>query len=258
MNRSQVLLLMVNVLVIAACGLVYELLAGAVASYLLGDSILQFSTVIGVYLFAMGVGAWLSRFVGEQAARCFIEVELAVAFVGGLSAPILFLSNAYLSYFSLVLYIVVFLIGALVGLEIPLLMRLLKDNLEFKDLVSRVLTYDYVGALVASLAFPLFLMRYLGPMRTSLAIGLLNAAVALWATWLLRTQIKGGVSVVRARGLLLMLLLLGGLVYSNQLISLAEEELYGGERVVVARTTPYQRIVITRSPGGSFKLYLNG
>ena len=43
-----------SVFVIAACGLVYELAAGALASYLLGDSVLQFSTVIGVYLFAMG------------------------------------------------------------------------------------------------------------------------------------------------------------------------------------------------------------
>ncbi|TNY02928.1 hypothetical protein, partial [Escherichia coli] len=50
------LLLLASVFVIAACGLVYELAAGALASYLLGDSVLQFSTVIGVYLFAMGLG----------------------------------------------------------------------------------------------------------------------------------------------------------------------------------------------------------
>src|SRR5262245_51336232 len=191
MKRSHVVFLMLNVLIIAACGLVYELLAGAIASYLLGDSIFQFSTIIGVYLFAMGVGAWLARFVGEKVAWVFIEVELLVALLGGASAPLLFLSNAYLSYFQFVLYAVVILIGTLVGLEIPLLMRLLKDNLEFKELVSRVLAFDYIGALVASLAFPLILMRYLGPMRTSMAVGLLNAAVGLWATWLLRSQIKG-------------------------------------------------------------------
>jgi spermidine synthase len=258
MNRSQVLLLMVNVLVIAACGLVYELLAGAVASYLLGDSITQFSTVIGVYLFAMGIGAWLSRFVGEQAAWCFIEVELAVALVGGISAPLLFLGNVYLPSLQIVLYVVVFLIGALVGLEIPLLMRILKDNLEFKDLVSQVLTFDYVGALVASLAFPLVLMPRFGPMRTSLMIGLLNAIVALWATWLLRSNLKGNLTLLRIRTVLLIVALCAGVFFSNQLVSMAEEEQYGGERVVMARSTPYQRIVITRSSGGSFKLHLNG
>src|ERR1700686_5252072 len=31
------------------------------ASYLLGDSVLQFSTIIGCYLFAMGIGSALSR-----------------------------------------------------------------------------------------------------------------------------------------------------------------------------------------------------
>jgi spermidine synthase len=260
MTRSQVLLLLINVLVIATCGLVYELLAGTVASYLLGDSIFQFSTIIGVYLFAMGAGAWLSGFVGEGVAWCFIEVELAVALIGGFSAPILFLSYAYFSpgIFQFILYAVVFLIGALVGLEIPLLMRILKDALEFKNLVSQVLTFDYIGALVASLAFPLILMRHLGPMRTSLGIGLLNAAVALWATWLLRAQIKGGVAVLRARAVLLLALLTACVLFAKAIEGWSEEEAYGGERVVFARQTAYQRIAITRASAGAFKLYLNG
>ncbi|MEK7840849.1 MAG: hypothetical protein AAB252_06750, partial [Pseudomonadota bacterium] len=56
-------LLLASTLVIAACGLVYELVAGALASYLIGDTITRFSTVIGVYLFAMGVGAWLAKYI---------------------------------------------------------------------------------------------------------------------------------------------------------------------------------------------------
>lgn len=63
--------LLASVFVVAACGLVYELAAGALASYLLGDSILQFSTVIGCYLFAMGVGSWLSRFLTGSCRRIF-------------------------------------------------------------------------------------------------------------------------------------------------------------------------------------------
>src|SRR5260370_26550333 len=148
MNRSSTFFLFLNVLVIATCGLVYELLAGTVASYLLGDSVFQFSTVIGVYLFAMGVGSWLSRFIeAKRLAWVFIEVELAVALLGGLSSPILFFSNSYLNFFPVVLYGVVFFIGMLVGLEIPLLMQILKDTLEFKDLVSRLLAFHYIGAL---------------------------------------------------------------------------------------------------------------
>src|SRR5690606_23378939 len=154
MNRTPLLFL--NVIVIATCGLIYELLAGTLSSYVLGDSITQFSLIIGIYLFAMGVGSWLSRFVEQNVADKFIDIELAVAVIGGLSAPLLFLTFAYISYFGVVLYTMVFVIGALVGLEIPLLMRILKDELDFKELVSRVLALDYVGALVASLLFPLF------------------------------------------------------------------------------------------------------
>jgi spermidine synthase len=63
MHRAPLFLLYLNVLVIATCGLIYELLAGTLASYVLGDSVTQFSLVIGVYLSALGVGAWVSGFV---------------------------------------------------------------------------------------------------------------------------------------------------------------------------------------------------
>src|SRR5213594_912791 len=198
MNRTPVLFL--NVLIIATCGLVYELLAGTLASYVLGDSVTQFSLIIGIYLFALGVGAWLSRFIETGLARKFIEVELGVALLGGASAPLLFLSFGRLSYFHVVLYGVVFAVGVLVGLELPLLMRILKDVLDFKELVSRVLTFDYLGALVAAVLFPIFLVPRLGLTRTSLVFGMLNAAVGLWATWLLRPLLPRDVFGVRARG----------------------------------------------------------
>ena len=127
----RVPLLFLTVLVIATCGLVYELLAGAVASYVLGDSVTQFSLIIGLYLSAMGLGSYLSRFVETKVARVFVEVELATALIGGASTPLLFLSFAMTDVFRVVLYGTVIVVGALVGLEIPLLLRILKDELEF-------------------------------------------------------------------------------------------------------------------------------
>ena len=256
MNRS-VFFLFLNVLIIAICGLVYELLAATIASYLLGDSVFQFSTVIGVYLFAMGIGSWLSRFVGDGVARVFIEVELAVALLGGLASAILFLSNAYTEMFPVVLYGVVFFIGMLVGLEIPLLMQILKNTLEFKDLVSRVLAFDYIGALIASLAFPMLFMPRVGVMRTPMVIGILNALVGLWATWLLRPQLKGNLFGLRARGVLVIAGLVVAIVFARQLEVFAEEGIFN-EPVVYSKTTPYQRIVVTRSQGGIMRLFLNG
>ena len=87
--------LLISVFVVAACGLLYELAAGALASYVLGDSVLQFSTIIGTYLFAMGVGSWLSRYFERQLPAHFLRIELLVALIGGALPATLFLANAY-------------------------------------------------------------------------------------------------------------------------------------------------------------------
>ena len=254
MNRTPILFL--NVLVVATCGLVYELLAGTLASYVLGDSVTQFSVIIGIYLSALGVGSWLSRFVEKELARRFVDVELAVAVLGGASAPLLFLSFAHLSYFHVVLYGVVFLIGVLVGLEIPLLMRILKDHLDFKELVARVLAFDYAGALIASLLFPIFLVPKLGLVRTSLLFGFLNAGVGLWATWLMRPLIGGGVTRLRAQACVVLALLAVAFIKADALTSLAEDAMFADD-IVYTKTTAYQRIVVTRNRAG-FQLFLNG
>lgn len=254
MIRTPVIFL--NVLIVAMCGLVYELLAGTLASYVLGDSVTQFSLIIGIYLFAMGVGAWLSGFIETRLASRFVDIEIAVALLGGFSAPLLFLSFARLTFFHVVLYGVVFVVGTLVGLEIPLLMRILKDALDFKDLVSRVLTFDYIGALAASLLFPLFLVPKLGIVRTSLLFGLLNAAVGLWATWLLEPMIKGGVTWLRVKAVFVMALLLIGFIKANSFTTMAEDELFADD-IIYTKTTHYQRIVVTRGRAG-FQLFLNG
>jgi spermidine synthase len=255
-SRAPLFLLYFNVLVIATCGLIYELLAGTLASYVLGDSVTQFSLVIGVYLSALGVGAWLSQFIKRGLARCFLEVELGVALIGGCSAPVLFLSFAYLSWFQPLLFLVVFVIGVLVGLELPLLMRILQSHLDFSDLVSRVLAFDYLGALFASLLFPLLLVPKLGLVRTSLVFGILNALVGLWGTWLLGPLLQSGVAGLRLRAGVVILLLIVGIWKADRLTSLSEEGLYS-HPVVYAETTHYQRIVVTRGQNG-FQLFLNG
>ena len=248
-------LLFISVLLIASCGLIYELVAGTLSSYLLGDSVTQFSTVIGVYLSAMGLGSWLSKFLDRGLARRFVDLELAVALVGGFSAPILFQAFAHTHAFRVVLYSVVMAVGTLVGLEIPILMRILKDQVRFKDLVAGVLTLDYIGALFASLLFPLLLMPKLGLVRTSLLFGLLNAAVGLWSTYLLKSQL-GPTAWIRFRCLAVMAILALGLGFAGKFTLAVEEEIFADE-IVYAKDSAYQRIVLTRGRG-SFQLFLNG
>jgi len=248
-------LLFVTVFIIAACGLVYELVAGTLASYLLGDSVLQFSTVIGVYLSAMGLGSYLSKHIHRGLAQRFVDLELAVALVGGFSAPLLFQTFARTRAFQPTLYLTVVAVGVLVGLEIPLLMRILRHQIRFKDLVAQVLTLDYIGALAASLLFPLLLMPKLGLVRTSLVFGLLNAGVGLWSTFLLK-PLLGTTLGLRLRCGVVLLLLGAGMFGANWFTLAVEEEIFTDE-IVYAKDSPYQRIVMTRGRG-SFQLFLNG
>src|SRR5207247_9376551 len=84
------------------------------------------------------------------------------------------------------LYGVVCAIGVLVGLAIPVLLRILRDRYTFNDVVANVLAFDYLGALGASILFPILLVPDLGLVRSALLFGLINAGVALWSTLLFR------------------------------------------------------------------------
>ncbi len=247
--------LFLSAFVIATCGLVYELVAGAMASYLLGDSVTWFSFVIGTYLSAMGVGSWLSKYIERNLLARFVEIEVAVAIIGGLQAPLLFAGFVFSPAFRFVLLIMVFLIGTLVGLELPLLMRILEKENSLKDLVARVLFLDYIGALVASLAFPLVLVPQLGLFRTSLAFGVFNALVALGTT----AVFEAAPAVMwRLRGMAVgAMLLLGGLLVGAGPLERQLEVSLFADPVVFREVTPYQRIAVTHR-GGDTRLYLNG
>lgn len=257
--------LLFSVFVVASCGLAYELIAAALSSYVLGDSVTQFSTVIGTYLFAMGVGSWLSRYIERGLAIRFVQIEILVGVIGGFSAVILFLVFAHLTAgpFRLVLYGLVFITGTLVGLEIPLIMRILKRELAFKEVVSQVLTFDYLGALAVSILFPLLLAPHLGLMRTSLMFGIFNVLVALWVMKLFARSATPeqadplrGAGFLRTQGALALLLLAGGFVFADKLTSLAEEGIYA-DQIIYADSSPYQRIVVTRWRD-DIRLHLNG
>ncbi|MES2888249.1 MAG: polyamine aminopropyltransferase [Pseudomonadota bacterium] len=258
--RAGELALLVSVFVVAACGLVYELAAGTLASYLLGDSILQFSTVIGSYLFAMGVGSYLSRHIERELVAHFLRIELLVAMVGGLMPAALFaLHSVAASSFHVALYLMVGLVGTLVGLEIPLVMRLLKryfhSRYALKDLVSQVLTFDYLGALLVSVAFPLVLLPHLGLIRTGLFFGLLNALVAVWTLWLFRPELRRWWTHALACAACIGVLL-GAFAAAGHLTTWAEDRFYD-DRVLYAESSLYQRVVVTEGPTGT-RLFLNG
>ena len=250
--------LIISVFIVASCGLAYELIIAALASYLLGDSILQFSSIIGLYLFSMGIGAHLTRYIkDEDALTRFIEIELLVGIIGGLSALALFVAFGLAAApFRSLLYAFVLITGIIVGMEIPLVMRVLhREQAAFADLVARVLTFDYLGALAVSLLFPLLLAPHLGMARSALLFGILNAAVALLTARVFRRQLPRYPALCLRAWLVLAALAIAFLA-ANRITAFAEQHYYG-DPVVYERHTPYQRLVITRWQDDT-RLYLNG
>jgi spermidine synthase len=248
-------LLLFSVLVVATCGLVYELITATMASYLLGDSVTQFSLVIGVYLSAMGLGSYLSRYVVGRLANRFVQVQLIIALVGGFSAPALFLGFSVFEGIRPLLFAILVIVGTMVGLEIPLLMRLMPGKQELKDLVARVLAFDYIGALLASIAFPLALLPWLGLVRTSLLFGTLNAAVALWCARAFVHQLVRP-RLVTAQALVVLAMTGTSLAFGARIEAFGERQLYESP-VIYSQKTRYQRLTITRW-SDDIRLYIDG
>ncbi|GAL84314.1 putative spermidine synthase with an N-terminal membrane domain [Sporocytophaga myxococcoides] len=247
--------LLFSVFVVATCGLIYELIAGTLASYLLGDSVTQFSTIIGVYLFSMGIGSFFSKYFKKNLLAWFIQLEIMVGLIGGTSSTILFLLFEQVESFRFLLYLLVSLTGILVGLEIPLLMRILKNKLEFEDLVSKIFTYDYIGALLASLIFPLVLVPYMGLIKTSFFFGILNVIVATVLCIKFEKEVKWA-SMLKTQSIAVIILLLAGFVYSENIMTYTESRSYP-DKIIYAKSSTYQRIVITKNPK-ELRLFLNG
>ncbi|MDH5324258.1 MAG: polyamine aminopropyltransferase [Gammaproteobacteria bacterium] len=241
--------------VIAVCGLIYELLAGTVSSYLLGDSVYQFSIVIGLFMAAMGVGSYLSRFVTASLAETFITLQIVIGLIGGFSAFALFYAFTYVNNYQLILFLISVSIGALVGCEIPIVIRLLKEYQVLRLNVSNVLTADYLGALAASLLFPIILVPQLGIFRSALLFGCLNVFVSGLGLYTFRDSLKGMHKL--SLGVVAAALLLGvGFYFVKDITGFFQSRLYTGE-IIFSKTTSYQDIVVTRD-GDVFSLFING
>lgn len=257
-TRRERVILLVAVLIISICAITYELIIATLSSYLLGNSVTQFSLTIGFFLFAMGLGSLISRRVKSNELRWFIIVEVLTGLFGGTSAIILYaVFSSPDFYYYTVMIGVTLLIGICVGLELPLLMRLVAFRANLGEALADVLSVDYVGALVASLAFPIILLPLLGVTQTAFLMGLLNLFVALlllrmfwarlsrrWRRWL------------AAAGTLATAFMLTGGMLSTDVVRYFEQQLYQ-DRIIYREQTPYQRIILTRN-GEDIRLFLDG
>ena len=252
------LVLLLAIFSAAICAIVYELLIGSVASYFLGNSTEQFSLTIGLFLAAMGLGSWGSRYVADsRLLPRFAQLEIWLGFLGGVSVALLYTLYGYTDHFRSGMVALILALGILIGLEVPLITRLLRDCESLRSALSTVLSLDYLGALVAAMLFPYLLLPFLGSLHTALVAGLANAAIGLavvlvfrqWlSVWGFRALIIQAVAVIAV---------LAGLAWrADVLLARWESDLYE-DRIVYSEQSPYQKIVLTQR-GEHWRLYLNG
>ncbi|GAB2944181.1 polyamine aminopropyltransferase [Micromonospora polyrhachis] len=262
--RASVLL---AVFVCAACGLVYELALVALGSYLIGDTVGQASIVLGVMVFAMGIGALAAKPLQPWAASAFAAVELVLALLGGLSVLGLYAAFAWLDLYAPALVATAFILGLLIGAEIPLLMVLLQKIREQSagSAVADLFAADYVGALLGGLAFPFLLMPVFGQLRGALVVGAVNALAGVVLVFtVFRRDVSRRARAALAAGSVVVGLCLGyAYVVADDFEVTARQQLYR-DPVVHAERSRYQDIVLTRSVPivsqgvTDLRLYLNG
>lgn len=254
-KRYKVSILLTSVFIIAICGILYELLISTITTYFQGSSILHFSLVIGLFLSFMGVGAYLSKYLERNLLEWFIIFEIILGLVGGLSTFLLYTAFSLTPYFYGIAFCLIAVLGSLIGIEIPILTRIVRQYEDLKQSLADVLSFDYLGALIASVVFPLLLLPVLGTMRTAFVIGMLNLSVAIMNVWIFRQELKKHLRLLSI-SIGLMLLMTGGLIYSFQLISFFEQFLYRDE-ILLTRQSAYQRIVLTKW-NNDVRLFIDG
>ena len=249
-------LLMLTTLIISGCSMVYELIISAVSSYLVGDSTLHYSITIGLYMFAMGVGSYLSKYIKKDLFNWFTNIEIGVGVLGGLSSLLLFLANLYLESYELVMYVEIILIGTLVGAEIPILTRIIEmDKKNLRLTLSNLFSFDYIGGLIGSVAFPLILMPKLGFFATAFMAGSFNLICATLIVFKYQDRIRGS-RYYKLTTILLLVLMLLGMFVSENIGNIIEQGLYR-DNVIMSEQTTYQKIVVTRHKD-DIRLYIDG
>lgn len=249
-------LLLVTTLLISICSIIYELMISSISTYLNGDSIKQFSITIGLYMSAMGIGSYLSKYIKNKLFNKFVTIELLTGCIGGFSTFILFMSNIYTDIYYLIMYIVIIAIGILVGLEIPILTRIIEENQSnIRVNLANIFTFDYIGGLVGSLAFPLILFPKLGFVTTSFLIGSINIFVALLIILKYKKYIEKH-NIIKTITIITFIVIVIFLITGKEITDSIENGLYRDD-IIYSEQTMYQKIIITKHKE-DIRLYLDG
>jgi spermidine synthase len=236
-------------------GIVAEYAMCTLASYLLGNAVLQWSMVISLMLFAMGLGSRFTRRLEQNLTETLVVVELLLTVCTAVAVPISYLLSVWINPLEFVIYGFAMAIGFLIGLEIPLVARLNEQFEALKENISGVMEYDYFGALLGGLLFAWVGLPLIGLAHTPLILATVNFLVALllfytfgdrlsFRPWLKTAALVTGTLLVVAYGTV------------TPIVQYGEQRKYK-DTVVYSESSPYQNIALTRWKD-DYWLYLNG
>ncbi|MCF6247707.1 MAG: hypothetical protein L3J69_10130 [Desulfobacula sp.] len=244
-----------------ACGIILEYIQASLASMILGNSFEQWAMVIGLMLFWMGFGSLIQAQIPKRGlVYAFILVETGLALAGGFSPTLTYIAYGYTAHYSLVLYFFVSFIGIMIGLEIPVIIRINNDfSKELSTNLGNILSADYIGSLIGSLIYVFVLLRYLPITEAAFLTAGANFFLAL-VTFLYFSKKKLIPKTIFIPVMMISVFCAVSYGYLNNRewnIKL-EQPLYD-DPIIFSKTTQYQHIAITQyKPLDDVRLFLNG
>jgi len=244
-----------------ACGIILEYIQASLASMILGNSFEQWAMVIGLMMFWMGFGSLIQTQISKKyLIYAFIGVETALALVGGFSPTLTYISYGYTGHYSLVLYFFVSFIGIMIGLEIPVIIRINNDfSKELSTNLGNILSADYVGSLIGSFIYVFILLRFTPITEAAFLTAGANFFLA-FITYIYFSKkglIKKGVFIPAMMMLTLCAVSYGYL--NNQQWNIKIEQPLYDDPIILSKATQYQHITITHyKPFDEVRLFLNG
>lgn len=245
-----------------ASGLVNEYVLATITTYILGNSIEQFSLVIACMMFMMGVSGFVqSRMSDDNLIYKFIGVEVIMAVMGGFAPLAIYGAYGYMeSHFYLVHYFFVLAVGFLIGFEIPIVMRIIEQNkIKLKANLAIVYAMDYVGAFIGAVIWVEILLKTFPLTEISFIVAGFNFTVALFTViYFMYTRVIVHRLIPAVVMSFTVCALAFGVIYNRDINNIFEQRFYD-DPIVYKTTTRYQHLVITENRRlGDVRLYING
>ena len=253
--RRLSFILKICVFATGCAAMVTEYTLATLASYLVGDSIRQWTIVISLMLFSMGLGSRYSRKFEAQLLDRFVLIEFGLSFLCTFSAMFCFWISAYTINFGLVIYAVACMIGFMTGLEIPLITRINQSYESLRENISSVMEYDYYGGLLGGALFAFVLLPFLGLTYTPVLIGSLNLLVASLILWYFPDRLMRP-RILNIQFAALFLVSVLAFVVAKPIVLYGEQHKYK-DKIVYQEQTRYQKIVVTQWKE-DYWLFING